>query len=1026
MSGDNPQVTDEFFADMLPDFLDEANENINRLNEHLLKLDEQVKAADGAEGFDAGLLNDMFRAAHTLKGLSGMLNLRHINALTHKVENVFDAARNSELPITAKVVEVVFQSLDRLGEMLERLKDGQNDDVDCELVIEDIQSLLKQSGVEKKQASQQEAEESMRQLFSAVAPAAGSIEEAVPEAAQTIEPVTQPVAALPAQTVDIFASIQDDVDLSSKYISIFLDEAELTLDQLTESLLNGADDNVTEHVLVLCHRMKGSAATVGLNRAAKLAHYMEDLLQVLRENGSQLTVPMTDAMLDCAEVLRVYVGELKKGESRTDCFSDAYHKLIRSQVDNANTTKSAALPQQSESRSAAIAETSTLPRAAADVPSPSPATASTTQALAPWPELTDAACSRIAAAAPAGQQCCVGQIVFRDGLPDVGLKARLLYEKFLRVGEIFYCDPPESTLDDAEHLRAIVFGLSTESAAESLRPKLTVEGATRVELRDWNDSAVRDDLPASTPEGTSPATSILHDGKVIAGSSVNSAAVRPTSAVTSAAASNPTAKVPASKEAGDKTDSSSKPAETVRVDIERLDQLMNLAGQLVINRARFAQISTGLRRLLTGKQNNAVSSILGSLRRLDGELDNCEQGRNTAAKLEDMRSYTRRIQTEMETVQRHMGQFDQVRSSINELLEAVHQLDRVSDGIQKCVMDTRMVPIGPLFTRFKRVVRDISRSNGKEIRLVIHGENTELDKRMIDELGDPLIHIIRNSADHGVELPEVRVAAGKPAEGTITLDAMHRGNSIVIQIKDDGKGLDSAKIRNKAVQKGLMSQADADALTDQQAYQLIWEAGLSTAEKITEVSGRGMGMDIVRSKIQDINGTVELDSRPGEGTTITIKLPLTLAILPSLLAEIDGDVFAVPVETVSEIVRVAKKDISRVHGLDTAVVRGRVVSVVQLPQLFEWRQPPCIRASKKQSDERTLVIVESDGQEIGLVVDKLIGEEDIVIKSLAENYHNVPGVAGASILGDGRVSLILDVGALVERSSLVSEPASRA
>ena len=411
---------------------------------------------------------------------------------------------------------------------------------------------------------------------------------------------------------------------------------------------------------------------------------------------------------------------------------------------------------------------------------------------------------------------------------------------------------------------------------------------------------------------------------------------------------------------------------------------------------------------------------MASLRRLDSELDSCEQGRNVAVRLDDVRAHARRIQTEMETVQRQMSQYDQVRTSINELLEAVHQLDRVSDGIQKCVMDTRMVPIGPLFARFKRVIRDISRTNGKEIRLVIRGENTELDKRMIDELGDPLIHIVRNSADHGIELPEVRVAAGKPAEGTVTLDAMHRGNSIVIQIKDDGKGLDSSKIRAKAVQKGMMSQTEADALTDQQAYQLIWEPGLSTAEKVTEVSGRGMGMDIVRSKIEDISGTVELDSAPGAGTTITIKLPLTLAILPSLLAEIDGDVFAVPVETVSEIVSVKKEDLSRVHGLETAIVRGRVISVVQLNHLFDWQQAANPTTPSKPAEDKTLVIVGSDNKEIGLVVDKLLGEEDVVIKSLAENYRNVEGVAGASILGDGRVSLILDVGALVGRSSLVT------
>ena len=416
---------------MLPDFLDEANENISRLNEHLLLLDEQVKAADGADGFDAGLLNDMFRAAHTLKGLSGMLGLNHINALTHKVENVFDAARNSELPITPKVVEVVFQSLDRLGEMLERLKDGQNDEVDCEVVIADIGGLLQKSGVEKKQATQKEAEESMRQLVSAT------------DASTELQATA---VVPPEQAGDIFSDIQDDVDFSSKYISIFLDEAELTLDQLTESLLAGADENTTEHALVLCHRMKGSAATVGLNRAAKLAHYMEDLLQVLRENGSQLSVPMTDAMLDCTESLRVYVSGLKNGESHTNSFAEAYHNLIRSQSPNATITKATAPPQRAES---------IAPAAVA-----SPATS---------PELTTETCVRIAAAAPPSQPCCIGQIEFREGLADVGLKARLLYEKLLRVGELFYCDPPESALDDAENLRVMLFGLTTEGAAEALR-----------------------------------------------------------------------------------------------------------------------------------------------------------------------------------------------------------------------------------------------------------------------------------------------------------------------------------------------------------------------------------------------------------------------------------------------------------------------------------------------------------------------------------------------------------------------------
>jgi two-component system chemotaxis sensor kinase CheA len=327
-----------------------------------------------------------------------------------------------------------------------------------------------------------------------------------------------------------------------------------------------------------------------------------------------------------------------------------------------------------------------------------------------------------------------------------------------------------------------------------------------------------------------------------------------------------------------------------------------------------------------------------------------------------------------------------------------------------------MVPIGPLFGRFRRVIRDMSRANGKDVRLVIRGEKTELDKRMIDELGDPLIHMVRNSADHGIESPEVREAAGKPREGTITLDAFQRGNSITIQVRDDGRGLDLERIRAKAIEKGIVTPADAEKLTTHQVYQLIWEPGFSTAEKVTEISGRGMGMDIVKSKIEDINGTVELDSVPGEGTTLTIKLPLTLAILPSLMAQIEGDVFAFPVESVVEIVSVRSEDMPSVHGLPSAVVRGRVVSVASLSEIFTW-VTPASQSAADNSEETTLVIIGCEGREMGLTVDRLLGEEDIVIKSMAENYQNVYGIAGASILGDGRVALILDTGVLIEMAS---------
>jgi two-component system chemotaxis sensor kinase CheA len=353
---------------------------------------------------------------------------------------------------------------------------------------------------------------------------------------------------------------------------------------------------------------------------------------------------------------------------------------------------------------------------------------------------------------------------------------------------------------------------------------------------------------------------------------------------------------------------------------------------------------------------------------------------------------------------------------MNNLYDAIHQLDRVSDGIQKAVMDTRMIPIGPLFNRFKRVIRDITRANGKNIGLVINGEKTKLDKRMIDELGDPFIHMVRNSADHGIELPEDREAAGKPRQGTITLDAFHRGNYVVIQVRDDGAGLNVERILQKCLEKGLLSEAEAQRMTPHQIHQMIWAPGLSTAEKVTEVSGRGMGMDIVKAKIELLHGTVELESTPGQGTLLSIKLPLTLAILPSLLVDIDGDVFAMPMESVIEIVRVARDQLTTVHGRRTAWVRKRAISVVELEHVLRWTGGKACDHSGV-ADDATIVVIGESNSELGLAVDSVLGEQDVVIKAITENYRNVAGITGASILGDGRVSLILDIAALIQMAT---------
>jgi two-component system chemotaxis sensor kinase CheA len=573
------------------------------------------------------------------------------------------------------------------------------------------------------------------------------------------------------------------------------------------------------------------------------------------------------------------------------------------------------------------------------------------------------------------------------------------------MGKLLYCDPPVEKLDDLEQLDGLKFALSSEQPCEEIRSHLRIVGVQRLQIEPLSEDVLRATREAiQQPQSASPTAAA--SSQQAPPKSSPAPAKKPTSAPAAAEAQNK----------GRAADSSGKPAETLRVDIDRLDHLMNLAGQLVINKARFSQIGEKMRPLIGNKQTaHLLTNAISSLEKMANE-DDLGQG-SSQADMDVVRSHARRILADLENVNRDVRRFAEARTSINELYEAIHQLDRVTDGIQKSVMDTRMVPVGPLFTRFKRVIRDITRNSGKEMRLVIRGEKTELDKRMIDELGDPLIHMVRNSADHGIESPEDREAAGKPRQGTVTLDAFHRGNSIVIQVTDDGRGLNLEKIRAKALEREIVSRADLDKMTPHQIYQLIWEPGFSTAEKVTEISGRGMGMDIVRSKIESINGAVELDSTPGEGSVFSIKLPLTLAILPSLMAEIQGDVFAIPVESVVEIVSVEKDAMSTVHGQQTATVRGRVVSVLHLHDLFTWSTPASGDGHSTDSEDTTLVIIGVDGQELGLVVHRLLGEEDIVIKSMAENYRNVLGVAGASILGDGRVSLILDIAALIEMSS---------
>lgn len=418
------------------------------------------------------------------------------------------------------------------------------------------------------------------------------------------------------------------------------------------------------------------------------------------------------------------------------------------------------------------------------------------------------------------------------------------------------------------------------------------------------------------------------------------------------------APVPSSKTASSKADGSDKkvPAQnnsvaqeqTIRVEVKRLDHLMNLIGELVLGKNRLLKI-----------------------------YDDVEE--------------------------RYEGE-----KFLEELNQVVSSLSLVTTDIQLAVMKTRMLPIAKVFNKFPRMIRDLSRDLGKQIDLEISGEETELDKSIVEEIGDPLVHIIRNSCDHGIEDPEVRKAAGKPEKGVVELKAYNEGNHIVIEIVDDGKGLDADMLRQKSIEKGIITEREADAMSDKEAFTLIFKPGFSTAAKVTNVSGRGVGMDVVKTNIEKLNGIIDIDSEVGKGTVMKLKIPLTLAIIQSLLVGTQEEFYAIPLASVLETVRVPIDDIYTIDGKNVLRLRDEVLSLVRLSDVFG------VNKVFDGGDHTYVVIIGVAEAKLGIIVDTLVGQEEVVIKSMGDYLQNIPGIAGATIRGDGRVTLIIDVAAMME------------
>jgi two-component system chemotaxis sensor kinase CheA len=697
--------------------------------------------------------------------------------------------------------------------------------------------------------------------------------------------VTDPLDKLPDQPSDEM----------SEYLQMFLDETEEQLEDLVEVLLvlEREPDSVDElnEAFRLIHSIKGSSGMMGFDNITMLTHHLESRFEAFRSGLARLDEPTMNLVLRCIDFLRDCVQRLRASKTLGSA---------------------AVLLEQLAATAQGKPETARPPAAAAQAaPQTAAPAAEVGGADAPKAaEVPDAADAPEAAAVSADEPPGDAEryhltIQFEPGLLLADLKARLIVARLSELGEIDSTSPPVGELETIEDLSEFTVIFTSDHTADEIRDAVSLDGVHAI---DFHGSEMSE--PASAPEAAgepqareaTPAATAPSEPEPVPGVEATSPEAEPEPAsveprtrapepapVTSPAPAEPEL---ASAEAGKAT-----VAETMRVDIDRLDSLLNLAGELVVNRARFVQVA-GQVAPAFGKRNmvSRARDFAESLRRTVDHLQGMSGDNGDLTRdVEELKAGLRLIEEQSEL-------WDSGRRGFAQISEAIDQLTRISDSLQQGVLDTRMVPVAPLFNRFKRVVRDLSTARGKKVNLRIRGEKTELDKRMIDELGDPLVHLVRNSIDHGLESPDVRLARGKPEAGTILLEASHSGNSVFIHVRDDGGGIDVARIKDRLVAREILTAVEVERLSDAEAVDYIWHPGFSTAQEVTNVSGRGVGMDAVKARIADLNGTIDVDSAPQEGTTFTIRLPLTLAIINSLLIRIRDVIFSMPIEDVREIV----------------------------------------------------------------------------------------------------------------------------
>ncbi len=677
---------------------------------------------------------------------------------------------------------------------------------------------------------------------------------------------------------------------TNQYMGMFLEESREHLQTLNSCVLDLENDpenlSVLSEIFRSAHTIKGMSATMGFTNIAELTHEMENILDLLRKGQLKASHDIIDTIFRCVDTLEQLV------------------ESVASNNESSIDSKPLIIKLKALAKGEAVASTSVQ----AEVSNIAPVASSSI-------ELSDTEIAVIKKARDQGMQAYEVQVSLREGCLLKSARSYMVMNALDEIGEVIKSIPAVEELERENF--SLSFQVIVISGSEAEKIQHTVLSISEIDQAVVLPCVLPNDAKGeiSVPKSLEPM--IKKDDEA---EKAGTAVVHTQTAV----------------------EKKNKSGQSVRVDIDKLDTLLNLVGELVINKTRLEQI--GLTHKLT------------------------------------------------------------------DLVETIEQMDRVTTDLQAVVMKVRMVPVGQVFNRFPRMVRDLSRDLNKEINLIIQGEETELDRTVIDEIGDPLVHLLRNSIDHGIEHPNEREEKGKNPIGEIRLIARHEGNNVIIMVEDDGKGINADIIKRKAVEKGLISQGEADVMDANEAVRLVFLPGFSTAAVVTDVSGRGVGMDAVKNKIESLGGMVDVETKVNEGSKFKIRLPLTLAIIQALLVKVSEEIYAIPLGSIDSTINIIPSDIKTVQNKEVILLRGQIIPIVRLADVLN------IPDSGKQHMEEELfvVIVHIGEQRAGIIVDNLIGQQEIVIKSLGKLLAGIKIIAGATILGNGQVALILDIGSLIQ------------